>query len=64
MNGINIGDINLETKKPKIKEKNEEGGWVEKNDGSGKYKWVKGPGKWIEKNDGSGFYTWKSVRRY
>tara|TARA_B100001093_G_scaffold171256_1_gene164116 strand:- start:983 stop:1135 length:153 start_codon:yes stop_codon:yes gene_type:complete len=49
MNGINIGDINLETKKLKIKEKNEEGGWVEKNDGSGKFKWVGGPGGWVKK---------------
>ena len=57
MNGIKICDISLETKK------NKEGGWVEKNDGSGKFKWVEGPGKWIEKNDGSGFYTWKPFRR-
>jgi len=63
MNGINIGDINLKTKKLKIKKINEVGGWVEKNDGSGKFIWVKGPGKWIDKNDGSGFYTWKPIRR-
>ena len=37
---------------------------LKKNDGSGKFKWVKRPGKWIKKNDGSGFYTWKLVRRY
>ena len=63
MSGINIDGIYLETKNPKIKKRNDEGGWVEKNDGSKKFKWVKGPGRWIEKNDGSGFYTWEPFRR-
>ena len=66
MDTIDIGDINLETKKPKNetihKTRNKEGGWVKKNDGSGKFKWVEGPGKWVHKNDGSSLYIWKPCR--
>ena len=61
METLGIDGIKLRINKPKNKNKNEEGGWLEKNDG--KYIWVEGPGKWVEKNDGSGFYTWVPIRR-